>query len=251
MKPYSVYFFDFFFKLLYFIISFTSLFILFFNNIHLYFLFEILPFMSIFYYKRFIITHITHLFNSIWTFAFFYSWVFIFPLCSHQIFLFFKPGWYYYQKFIYKFFSTWIYCWFVVFFVCFHFIIVPILLNFFLYWELTDHYSLLRIESEIDFFYYILWIIIFKCSFSTILSYFILCMMQTFFFLRIIKIYIYLKNYLNLLIFIIITFLYLLIPPDFLLQLFLVVFIYTIIKFFYFLICLTLYNSFQKYQCQQ
>lgn len=243
MRLYSIYFFDLFFKSIYFLISFFILFLLFFCKITDHLLFEILPFIKIFYYKRFIMTGVIDLFNMIWVTSFFYSSLFIFPLLVHWTFLFFKPGWYSYQELLYKIATFWFYCCFIVGFFFFHLNIIPVMLDFFLHRELTDPYYLVRIEPEISFLSYILWISVIKCNFSFIFSYLVMFMFTVFLFKKISSIHGWLKSYIKLLSFILIGFLYLLIPPDFMVQTFLILIIYCYNEFFYYIVCLFLYKT--------
>jgi len=65
VKPYNIYFLDFCVRLVYVFFSYFLCVIIIFNNINTFFLFETLPFLSVETDKRFIITQITQLFNTI------------------------------------------------------------------------------------------------------------------------------------------------------------------------------------------
>ena len=251
MKLYNVYVFDFLFKFIYCLISFFFTLIICFTNINNFFLFEIVPFLKIFYHKRFIITQITHLFNVAWILSFFYSLIWIFPLISFNCLCFFKSSWFKYQKNFYKFFILFILICYINFLIFCHFNIIPMILNFFLNWELVDKSHLLRLETEISFYYYILWLLLFKNNLSLIIIYICTFCIIIFIWRKIFFSYSFFKTYKNLLGFTIIIFIYLLIPPDFMLQFLSILFVYFIIELLFFFFCILFYKYLKIIRCLQ
>jgi len=92
MRPFSAYTLDFFICLLYILFSFLLCLIIFFNYIEILFLFEVYPLLIILPTKRFILTQITQLFNSIWFFSLILSSFFIYPLAAYELKYFFNSG---------------------------------------------------------------------------------------------------------------------------------------------------------------
>lgn len=251
MKLYYIYILDFFFKLVYCLISFIFTFIIYFININNLFLFEILPFLKIFYYKRFIITQIDQLFNVVWILSFFYSSIFIFPLVISKYSLYFKSSWFISQKKLYEFWVCFSFISYIIFFLFCHLNIIPFILNFFLSWELIDKSYLLRIETEISFYYYLLWLISLKNSLSLIVLFMCNFLLVIFVLKKILILHHFFRYYKNLVGFVIITFIYFLIPPDFLIQFLLFLFIYFTIELFFLFFCILLYKYLKIIRCLQ
>ena len=251
MKLYYIYVSDLFFKLIYCLISFLFTFIICFTNINNFFLFEIMPFLKIFYYKRFIITQINQLFNVVWTLSFFYGSIFIYPLVILKYLIYFKSSWFSGQKNLYKFFLYFSFINYIIFFFFCHLNIVPFILNFFLSWELIDKSYLLRIETEISFYYYLFWLISLKNSLSLVM----VCMCNFFLAIfslkKILFLHYFFRHYKNSLGFVIITLIYFLIPPDFIIQFLLFLFIYFIIELFFLFFCILLYKYLKIIRCLQ
>ena len=254
MKPYNVYFIDFVFRLIYIFFSFLLCFILFFNHINTVFLFETFPLLFILSKKRFILTQITQLFNILWFYCNFLSFLFTFPLIIYYVNLFFNSSWYHYQITLYKLLTNLTFFIFVSFYFLTHITIIPNVLEFLLYWEIVDEYSLLKIEAEISLFFYIIWSLRFKFVLAFVLSNLFFLLLLTFSILKTLQLYILIQKFKKILIFIVLCFLFFLIPPDFWIQLILTLISYILIEFLFLLICINFYNKIRlktKYQCQQ
>jgi len=229
---------DFFIHLVYVLIGYLLCWIIFFNYIEILFLFEVYPLLSVFSTKRFILTHITQLFNTIWFFSLTLSFIFIYPLFVYQLKHFLISGWYYYQIKLYNNLSNKIPFLFVLIYAIIHFYIIPNLLSFFLYWEVSDEYSLLRIEAEISLYLYILWLSTFKFILTFILI--TVIKISTFFIYvnNVNCMYFYLLKFKKIFIFTAICLLFVFIPPEFLTQILITLYIYLFVEFFFFYSCI-------------
>ena len=238
MRFFSIYTLDFFIRLVYVLISYLLCWIIFFNYIEILFLFEVYPLLSVFSTKRFILTHITQLFNTIWFFSLTLSVIFIYPLFVYQSKCFLISGWYYYQIKLYSNLLNRVPFLFVLIYAIIHFYLIPNLLSFFLYWEVSDEYSLLRIEAEISLYLYILWLSTFKFILTFILVTFIKISIVFIYVNNVNYIYLYLLKFKKIFIFIIICLLFVLTPPEFLTQILITFYIYLSVESLFFHSCI-------------
>jgi sec-independent protein translocase protein TatC len=202
-------------------------------------LFETYPLVKI-EHKKFIATHITELFNSIIQFCFFVSYVSSFPVFSYHTYKFFSPSFYSYQLQIIKFYivmvcSIWVFSSFLT-----YKIMLPTLFSFFIQWEtqLIDSLFLLKLEARIQD--YLTWVnriynlvnvfIQFFCYLLTLL--FTLCNTNVSFH--------FFKLYRKHFIFLVLLFLYILLPPDFPLQIFIVIIVSILSECIFFILCFRL-----------
>ena len=192
-----------------------------------------------------------HLFTVVWILSFFYSLITIFPLIILKYYLFFRSSWLNYQNKLYNFLLGVFYIFYIsLLFFC-HLNLIPIILNFFLNWELTDKSYLLRIETEISFYYYLSWLVLFKNNLSLIITYICLLLLLSYMHVKLLILYYYFLHYKKLLGFIIIVFIYLCIPPDFLIQFVLIYLIYIIIELLFFIFCILFYQYLKIIRCLQ
>ena len=246
MKPYNIYLSDFGFRLMYCFFSYLVCWGLLFTNSDLILLFEVTPLIYISGTKRLILTQITQLFNAIWFYSMFLSSIFIFPLVIYHIKSFNTSGWYNYQLKFYKISLGLWFLSFIIFYLICHYIIIPNILSFFLFWEITDENSLLRIEAEISLFYYIIWSLVLKFTFTWFLSSVFLLSAILFPFLSINNLYKLFLRYKKLGFFFFISFLFFLLPPDFIIQILLIVIVYFFVELFFLLVCIKFYNKIIK-----
>lgn len=241
MKIYQIYFLELNFRLFYIFISYLLCFIIFFLNVDNAFLFETNSLLSVLTTKRLILTKISQLFNTIWFLCNSFSFSFIFPLIFYHILLFLQSGWYWYQIKLYcnlNFYWTNV---FVFFYILCHIIVISNLIIFFLYWEIKDVSSLLRIEAEISLFYYVLWSFNFKFFFSYLMSNFFFCVniiLKLFNIFSLYRLFLKSKKLIN---YCIICSLFILFPPDFFIQILIIMISYLIFEFFFFIICIKIY----------
>jgi len=238
MRPFSAYTLDFFICLLYILFSFLLCLIIFFNYIEILFLFEVYPLLIILPTKRFILTQITQLFNSIWFFSLILSSFFIYPLAAYELKYFFNSGWYNYQIKLCKNLFIINLIFFIISFFIISFFIIPMSIHFFLYWEILDDYSLLRIEAEISLYFYIVWLTTFKFTVTFVLLYYIKLLIIIFYVTKIKFIYFYSLKYKKIVTFTIICLLFILVPPEFIVQMLIVLLTFIFVELFFFFICI-------------
>jgi len=151
---------------------------------------------------------------------------------------FLSPGWYKFQIKLYDSLTAKNLFLFILFYFLIHLYLIPNVLNFFLYWEISDEYSLLRIEAEISFYLYVLWLITFKLTLTVISIIFIKLFIFGFYIININLIYFSSKKFRKIFTFSSISFLFLLTPPEVITQILLTFFIYLLVELFYFYICI-------------
>lgn len=249
MKSYQVYFLEFNFRLFYILISYLICLTIFFLNIETIFLFETNSLLSNLTTKRLILTKISQLFNTVWFLCNSFTFIFIFPLTSYHIFFFFKSSWYLYQiRIIKNFYFFFINMFLMLYFIC-HTIIIGSLINFFLYWEIKEINSLLRIEAEISLFYYVVWNLNLKFFFTfwVINLLFLIYLILKFF--NIFNLYKLFLNFKKLLTYLFICGFFFLIPPDFFIQMFIVIFCYFLFELFFLTICVKTYIKLNFKKC--
>lgn len=242
-KPYHIYVMDIILRSTYILVSFLFSWGIFFHFIETIFLFEVLPIVTFLLQKRFIVTQLTQLFNTIWFICTILGFTFTFPLFVYHIGLFFGSGWYIYQIRLYKLVLNSFYQIFLITYLFNHLFLIPCIIKFFLYWEILDEYSLLRIEAEISISFYIEWIFIFKFLISFLLSTTILFIITLLYFLRIKYLYSIVLSQKNFFVFIGLFILMFLTPPDFLVQLLLIVISFGFFELFLFFTCIKLLFS--------
>ena len=245
MKPYNIYTLDITIRIIYLLISFIFCTFIFFQFIEVILLFEVSPVIFYTMSKRFIVTQITQLFTTVWFFCTTLSFIFIFPLTVYHIKCFFVSSWYYYQVQLYVKISIQFLAVFFLIYTLSHLYLVSYLIDFFLYWEVDDEYSLLRIEAEISLFLYVLWLFLIKFSISLIFTLVTIISFLCYSLIYIKYLYLFMLLKKKIFIFIITFLVILLIPPDFLIQLIVTAFIFCLIEFFLFAICFKLFYIFK------
>lgn len=241
MKFYNVYTLDIFSRSTYIFISFIFCWIIFFYYRETLFLLEVLPFVVSTVQKRFIATHLIHLFNTTWFLCTILSFIFIFPLVIKTFELFFSSSWYNYQKNFYNNLLTILTKIFLIFNIFNQLFLLPCLISFFLYWEILDEYSLLKVEAEIALFFYIKWVFTFKFLFSFLTTLLIFFITSLFFLFSSKNLYFILVIYKKNIIFVIIFVIMFLVPPDFLLQILLTFLVVLSVELFLFFTCIKIF----------
>nr|AYR06602.1 preprotein translocase subunit SecY [Lithothamnion sp.] len=236
MRSYNLYIFELIIRIFYILFSYCLCLIIIFLNIDILFLFETYPFASV-VNNRFISTCVTDFIDVIWTLSVFTSIIFTLPLLVYHLGSFFYNSWYTYQiNFYRKLVLTSLLIFLFIYFII-HNNILPSIFSFFLYWEITEESSLLRIEAETRILSYIDWILLLKLIFSFLISlgFFILSIFLSFF--KVKYIHGFFKFNKGILIYFSIFLFFLITPPDFFLQLFIIFFnliFFNLIFFFYF-----------------
>lgn len=241
LRPYSIYFRDFSYRFIYISVSYFFCWLLFFSNINTIFLFEIIPLISIIKTNRLIITQITQIFNTVWFTSLFFSFLFVFPLITYHFKSFFNSSWYIYQERLYlNLISFYVFLFYFVFYLV-HFLVLPILIKFFLYWELSSNTSVFKIESEISLFYYIYWSVIIKYKIGLLSVFLCINIYLLTFFLDKINLYKLIQKFKQLICFIFICIIFILIPPDLITQFFVTLICYIGFEILFFMICVTIF----------
>ena len=102
-------------------------------------LLEVFPLFKI-SHRRFIATHITDLFDTIFWICCYLSIIWIFPLLVWQIKNFLFPRWTKVQLRIFEKICNLLWIFFNLLIFVFHFKCIPMILNFFLAWEIKNKY---------------------------------------------------------------------------------------------------------------
>lgn len=242
MKPYSFYGFELVTRVFYIFFSYCFCLIMIFLNIDTFLLFEIYPFITV-KSSRFISTCITDFTDVIWTLSVFISIIFTLPLFVYHINSFFCTSWYVYQINFYKK-LVWISLMFflIVYFIA-HNNFLPHVFNFFLYWEITEETSLLRIEAETTILPYIKWVLFLKSTFSFLISLGFFIFYIFLYFFRIKYIYYFFKFNKNVFIYLFIFLSFLITPPDFFIQLLLIFFNLLFFNLLFLVLCIKFYKA--------
>ena len=246
MKPYNIYFKDVLNRITYIFLSYLCCIAVLLNHINTVFLFEALPFLFTLSNKRFIFTQTIELFNLVWFCCIFLSSIFIFPLVSYHINLFFISSWHNYQSSLYNKLIHFYFTLFILFYFIIHFNLISNLIVFLFHWETIDKSSLLKIEAEISLFYYIIWSTNLKFALALSLAFGSLVLLIVFSFLDTISLYKVVYNYKKIIVFILLCFIFLFIPPDFLIQIFITIINYLAIEFLFLLVCIRLSHNINK-----
>lgn len=207
--------------------------------IDVFFLFEAYP-LIVLHHKKFMATHITELFTSVFLVCLFFTYLIIFPSIAYHCLFFLSSSFYPFQI---AFLKRCIFFIFLIaglaFLITYH-LILPNILFFFLQWK--THVSSLSLELELDtrIKEYLYWV---NSTYSILnLSF------QTFMTLPLLLLFLYstaalfnhLKFYRRHWSFIILFWLYLILPPDLILQLLLFIFIFCFFECFFYISCFRL-----------
>nr|AVK39573.1 Sec-independent protein translocase [Sheathia arcuata] len=236
MYPLIIYFKEIFWRIFYCILSLILIVIISFYYIEFIFLFELYPLIKL-SHKKFIATHITELFDSVLQMCFFMISINGFPLIAYHIFTFFKSSWFNYQITL-----VWRYLFILLILVYLSFFftnifLLPQMYNFFTQWEMFQESKILHISLEARIYLYLQWI---NCTYNSISFFFSLSLIILFLILLFLppyKFYLFIKLYKKQILFIQILILFILSPPDFWVQVFLVFASSLLLEFFFFISC--------------
>nr|YP_009488826.1 protein translocase subunit SecY [Grateloupia filicina]AWD77497.1 protein translocase subunit SecY [Grateloupia filicina] len=231
------------FRFTYVFISFTLCSIISIYNINWLLLVLTYPFLK-FFTKKFITTHVTDLFDVIWTLTNSISFLFILPLTFYQLLSFFKSGWYAYQINILKTSYYYIYTTLSFITILCYTIFLPSTLNFLVYWEkIEQNNSLLIIDTEFRILNFVHWVLNFQYSFTFLIFLYLLIVFLLWTLIKPIKVYLAIKSYRKQLSFYSLVLLFLLSPPEIFLQFYLIFFVITFYEAVFFFVCYKISNS--------
>nr|YP_009019514.1 SecY [Gracilaria salicornia]AHG53101.1 SecY [Gracilaria salicornia]AMR57151.1 SecY [Gracilaria salicornia]UAD89790.1 Sec-independent protein translocase component TatC [Gracilaria salicornia] len=240
LKLIYFYSFELIFRLIYIVISFFLC--VFISSLNIYYLifFETYPFVM-YELKKFIVTNVMDLFDILWLLVLSKSSFFVFPYWIFQMYKFSSSSWYLYQ---FKFFS-WSFCFsftiILLFLVFIHFGLLPLILVILTKWE-ANNSTLFAILVEFRILNYIKWVLTFRYFSGSIGFFGLLVVVQFWFLIKTNQIYFLVKNYRKPFIFGLLCILFLLMPPDNLLQIFCVGFIFLVFESVFLFICYKLCN---------
>nr|YP_009490433.1 SecY [Gracilaria tenuistipitata]ARU07664.1 SecY [Gracilaria tenuistipitata]AWH62562.1 SecY [Gracilaria tenuistipitata]AWH62587.1 SecY [Gracilaria tenuistipitata var. liui]AXI97764.1 Sec-independent protein translocase component TatC [Gracilaria tenuistipitata] len=224
-----------FFRLFYVCLSFFFCMIIASLNIYYLIFFEVYPFV-IFEIKKFIVTNVMDLFNIVWFLIISKSFFFIFPYWVFHIYKFCSTSWYKYQlKFLKKSFNiAFLFSLFCSNF--FYFFLLPSILYLLTKWEIQNT-NLFGIFIEFRIISYVKWVLTFRYLIGSFSFFICLILLHIWTLLTIDHIYFFIKHYRKVLLFILLCILFLLIPPDGFLQVFLIGFVFFLFEIVFLFIC--------------
>ena len=230
------------FRFFYFFISFFLCIIISFYYIELLLLIETYPFLE-FSRKKFIVTHTTDLINMVWSLIISTSFFMVFPTFFYQLIQFSKASWYLYQlKFCNKLFIIPLIIYYFSIIIC-YFKLFPLLLEFLIQWQLLYSKTFLNIVIELRILDYISWILSLRYCFCFLIYIFVLLLINLLVFVFIKNVYWILKFHRHKFCFLNIFSLFILAPPDILLQFFIILFCFIFYEIIFFIICYKIYNN--------
>nr|YP_009511938.1 Sec-independent protein translocase component TatC [Melanthalia intermedia]AXI97865.1 Sec-independent protein translocase component TatC [Melanthalia intermedia] len=207
--------------------------------------FETYPFLT-FTTRKFIANNVMDLFDTVWLLTISQSFTFIFPYWIYQLYKFNCSSWYKYQlEFFKKSIFISLLSTLVILFIT-HLIFVPWILQFLAQWEIITS-PLLKILIELRVLNYIRWVLAFRYISSSLWFLIFVVLIHLWFLLNTVFVYFLIRTYRKIFVFGILAFLFLLIPPDGLLQFFLVVSIFTLFEVIFFIVCYKINNNFLYY----
>ena len=236
------YLFEIIYRFFHIVISFSCCSLIVFYRIEVLLLLETYPFLK-FTDKKFLVTHTTDLINLVWYLVFSTSFFAVFPVFFHQLIQFSKSSWYKYQlEFSKNLFIFPLLFYYMCIILC-YLKLFPLVLNFLTEWKLTKIKTFLDIKIEFRILNYINWISSLKycLSFSSYL--FLLLIIHIWFLFTFKNIYKIMKFHRKKICFLSIFFLFILAPPDILLQFFILLNNYLFYEVVFFILCYKLCNS--------
>lgn len=214
-----------------------------FCNIHSLLLFITYSFLYSFH-QKFIFTNLTELIELFWFLIPSTSFMFILPFFIHQVKLYFKNSFYFYQVYILNLninliYTSWVFntliCWWLL---------TPLMLDFLLNWNLVNQsQALFLIETQLKILDYTKWIYSFLFQFVNLITILIMIFYQFYCLLAVECIYYCIKNHKKLIIFLSISFSFLFFSSDLLFQSWICINIWSFYQFLFFFFCFKLRNS--------
>nr|YP_009441364.1 Sec-independent protein translocase component TatC [Lympha mucosa]ATN23373.1 Sec-independent protein translocase component TatC [Lympha mucosa] len=237
--PVTVYFKEIIWRLFYCLLSSFIVFFIAFYHIELLFLFEIYPFIK-FTHKKFIATHVTELFNSVIQTCFFVIYISEFPFIAYHIITFISTGWFVYQIIILRFYIILLTLLTLLTFLFTNTYLLPQIFDFFTQWETLQNATLLHLEIDARIHLYLIWINHMYSFINFLFSFFLTSLLLLILFTSPYYFYLYLKYYKKQTVLIIIFLFMVIFPPDFWIQLIIIIFSILFLEITFFISCLRL-----------
>nr|YP_011003654.1 Sec-independent protein translocase component TatC [Gracilaria eucheumatoides]WPS66056.1 Sec-independent protein translocase component TatC [Gracilaria eucheumatoides] len=211
-----------------------------FNSYYLLF-FEVYPFIKL-GLKKFIITNVMDLFNTLWLLTISKSLIFVLPYWIFHLYKFSSSSWYSYQL---KFFKQSLF--FSFFFsltslIIFNLSFLPPILSLLTTWSYKSN-NLFYIFAEFRIISYIKWVLLFQYFIGYISLVFFLLILQLQLFIKLDSFYFLAKYYRKFFVFGIICILFILIPPDGLMQGLVIGASFLILEIVFLFVCYKLCNK--------
>nr|UAD89890.1 Sec-independent protein translocase component TatC [Gracilariopsis chorda] len=228
------------FRLFYVFLSFCFCLLINSFNIYNILFFETYPFLK-FTSRKFIVTNVMDLFDVICLLLFSKAFFFIFPYVIFQLYKFNSSSWYTYQCIFFKKCIKFAFISSLLILIFIQISLLPFLLQFLTRWEIhTD--SIINIFVEFRLLSYIKWVLTFRYFISSLSFFIFLLFFQLWLLISIEWVYFLIKYYRKVFIFITLFILFLLMPPDGFLQIFLTFLVCTIFEIVFLFVCYKLSN---------
>ena len=229
-------------KFVYFLFSVVLLAVIIFNQIDTLVFIETAPFLRL--EKKFISVEITDLIELFWFITFSTTLLFTYPLFSFQINNFFKSSWYHYQFYFAKTTLSRILVMYTLTGLVYYLEFLPAILTFMTQWDnVFTRYRILIIEVQLSILSYITWTSELRhfLNFSLLLP---LLYLNNLSLLKSLRYnYLLTKNYRKSILFLFLSLILLVLPPDMNFQLLLFVLSYIVVELFFLSLCLKLVNT--------
>jgi sec-independent protein translocase protein TatC len=236
MYPSTIYFREVIWRLFYCLLSSIIVFFTTFYNIEFLFLFEVYPFIKS-THKKFIATHITELFNSVLQTCFFVTYISEFPLLVYHVLAFFSTCWFAYQLTLLRFYTFLVLLLFFQTLFFTNIYLLPKVFVFFTQWEALQNVTLFQVELEVRIHTYLLWVNHIYSFINFSFSFFLTTLFLFVLFISPYQFYSYLNSYKKQVTFTAILIFMVILPPDFWIQLVLIVLSFFFIEVIFFLSC--------------
>nr|YP_009511913.1 Sec-independent protein translocase component TatC [Gracilariopsis mclachlanii]AXI97840.1 Sec-independent protein translocase component TatC [Gracilariopsis mclachlanii] len=229
------------FRLFYIFLSFCFCLLISSFNIYNILFFETYPFLKL-ASRKFIVTNVMDLFDVLCLLFFSKAILFSFPYAMFQLYKFSSSSWYVYQCFFFRRCMKFAFVTSLIVLIFIQLILLPLLLQFLTLWEIRED-SLINIFVEFRLLSYVKWVLTFRYLISSLSFFIFLLLSQIWLLMDIKRVYFLIKCYRKMFIFITLFVLFLLIPPDGFLQIFLILLICIIFEAVFLFVCYKLSNT--------
>jgi Sec-independent protein secretion pathway component TatC len=236
MYPSTLYFKEAIWRLFYCLLSSIIVFFTTFYYIEFLFLFEVYPFIR-FTHKKFIATHITELFSSVIQTCLFITCISEFPLLAYHILAFFSTCWFAYQLTVLRIYIFLLLLLLLQTSFFTNIYLLPKVFDFFTQWEALQNVTLFQVELDARIYTYLLWVNHVYSFVNFSFSFFLTTLFLFVSFISPYRFYFCLNFYKKQITFIVILIFMIIFPPDFWIQLMLIVFSIFFIELTFFLSC--------------
>jgi Sec-independent protein secretion pathway component TatC len=236
MYPSTIYFKEAIWRLFYCLLSSIVVFFTTFYYIEFLFLFEVYPFIRL-THKKFIATHVTELFSSVIQTCFFVTYISEFPLLAYHILTFFSTCWFAYQLTVLRIYIFSLLLLLLQASLFTNTYLLPKVFDFFTQWEALQNVTLFQVELDARIYTYLLWVNHVYSFVNFSFSFFLTTLFLFVLFISPYRFHSCLNFYKKQITFTVILILMIILPPDFWIQLMLIVSSILFIEVTFFLSC--------------